>query len=159
VSELGAYRFTVTLDPADAYLPADQAQRVPVLADGGFQEVSGLGAELEILAYSEGGTNGFLHQLPVRHSWGRISLKHGIVRGQGLWDWYRAGLTQSLGARRNGSIMLRAPDGRLAFSWVFWAGLAAKWNGPSFHAMQSEIAIEGLEIAHQGIEQAQHFEG
>jgi len=158
MTELATYRFTVTLDPADAYLPADQAQLVPVLAAAGFQEATGLGAELEVLAYPEGGTNGFVQQLPVRHSWGRISLKRGLVRGPGLWDWYRAGLTRSLGARRDGAIMLLNAEGKLAVSWVFWAGLAAKWSGPGFNALQAEIAIETLEIAHQGIEQTQHYD-
>lgn len=157
MTELAACRFYVTLDPADAYLPAPQAQLVPALAEAGFQEVSGLGAELEVLPYPEGGMNGFVHQLPVRHSWGRITLKRGIVRGPGLWHWYRAGLTQSLGARRDGMIMLLTPDGEPAYSWVFWAGLAAKWSGPSFNAMQTEIAVESIEIAHQGIEQTQEF--
>lgn len=157
MNELPAYRFVVTLDPADAYLPAPQALLVPRVSEAGFQDISGLGAELEILAYPEGGTNGFVHQLPVRHSWGRITLKRGIVWGQEMWQWYRAGLTQSLGARRDGMIMLLAPDGQPAYTWVFWAGLAAKWSGPGLNAMQSEVAVESLEIAHQGIEQAQVF--
>ncbi len=159
MTELPAYRFVVTLDPADAYLPAPQALLVPVLSAAGFQEVSGLGAELEVMTYPEGGSNGFVHQLPVRHNWGRITLKGGVVRGQELWRWYRAGLTQSLGARRDGMIMLMTTDGRPAYTWVFWAGLAAKWSGPTFNAMQAEVAVESVEIAHQGIEQAQVFEG
>jgi len=31
--------------------------------------------------------------------------------------------------------------------------MAVKWTGPELNAMQSAVAIEGLEIAHQGIEQ------
>ena len=70
----GSYRFLVTLGVGDAYLPPAQALLIPLLASGGFQEVSGLGAELEVTAYPEGGVNDFVHQLPVRHSWGRIVL-------------------------------------------------------------------------------------
>jgi phage tail-like protein len=157
VNELPAHRFLVTLDPADAYLPAPQALLVVPLIDAGFQEVSGLGAELEVQAYPEGGINEFVHQLPVRHNWGRITLKRGLIRGQELWQWYQAGLTQSLGARRDGMIMLLTPDGLPAYSWAFWGGLAAKWSGPGLSAMQSEVAVESLEIAHQGIVVAQAF--
>jgi phage tail-like protein len=157
MNELPAYRFIVTLDAADAYLPAPQALLVPQFSDGGFQDVSGLGAELEIQAFPEGGVNGFVHQLPVRHTWGRITLKRGMIRGQELWLWYQAGLTQSLGARRDGMIMLLTPDGQPAYTWVFWAGLATKWSGPGLNAMQTEIAVETLEIAHEGILQAQAF--
>ncbi len=150
---LPSYRFIVTLDPADAYLPAAQAALVSLVALGSFQEVKGLGADLEVMPYPEGGVNGMVHQLPVRHSWNRISLRRGLLRDIGLWFWYSAGLTQSLGARRDGSVILLDATGLPAMAWVFRAGLAAKWMGPEMNAMQSAVAIEGLDIAHEGIEQ------
>jgi phage tail-like protein len=148
---LAAYRFLVTLDAADAYLPPEQAELVAKVALGAFQEVKGLGGELEVTAYSEGGANDFVHQLPVRHSWGRITLRRGITLERGLWDWYEAGLTLSLGARRDGSILLLTPAGETAMAWAFRAGLAAKWIGPDLGAMENAVAIEGLEIAHEGL--------
>lgn len=151
MNELPAFRFVVTLDPADAFLPAAQAALVPVLAEGGFQEVTGLAGELEVQPYAEGGINDYVHQLPVRHSWGRLTLKRGLVRDQALWLWYQAGLSQSLGARRSGSILMMTPDGQPAYSWAFRGGLAVKWTGPNFNAMQGEIAVESLEIAHEGL--------
>lgn len=150
---LVGYRFLVTLDPADAYLPPAQAALVTLVAAGGFEEVSGLGADLEVLGYAEGGQNDFMHQLPVRHSWNRISLKRGLVRDPGLWFWYQAGLTQSLGARRDGAILLLMPSGVPAVAWIFRAGLAAKWSGPQLSATQAAIAVESIEIAHQGLVQ------
>ena len=151
--EFTAFRFVVTLDPADAYLPPRQAALLRGFTGGAFQEVKGLGADLEVTAYPEGGIGGFVHQLPVRHSWTRLSLRRGVVRDAGLWSWYSAGLAQSLGARRDGAVWLLGGDGRPAISWTFRAGLAAKWMGPEFGAMQGSIAVEGLEIAHQGIDQ------
>jgi len=44
---LAAYRFIVTLDPADAYLPPVQAALLALFPGGAFQEVKGLGADLE----------------------------------------------------------------------------------------------------------------
>ena len=84
---------------------------LPLVGGGEFQEVKGLGADLEVTAYPEGGVNDHVHQLPVRHSWSRISLRRGVVRDPGLWSWYMAGLTQSLGARRDGTIILMTPAG------------------------------------------------
>jgi phage tail-like protein len=66
---------------------------------GGFQEASGIGADLEVMPYPEGGMNDFVHQLPVRHSYPRITLKRGLIRDPGLWWWYVGGLASSLGAR------------------------------------------------------------
>ena len=144
-------KFIVTLQPADAYLPASQAKLLPLITGGEFMEVKGLGADLEVMGYPEGGVNDHLHQLGVRHTWTRISFRRGFVRDPGLWAWYVAGLTQSLGARRDGSIILMTAAGTPAMSWTFHAGLAAKWVGPELNAMQSAVAIESLEIAHQGL--------
>jgi len=148
---LPSYRFLVTLQPGDAYLPPAQAILFPALAGGEFQEVKGLGADLEVTSYPEGGVNDHVHLLPVRHTWGRISLRRGVIRDVGLWTWYIAGLSQSLGARRDGAVILLTPAGTLAMSWTFRAGLAAKWVGPELNAMQNAVAVEALEIAHEGL--------
>lgn len=150
---LPGYRFIVTLDPADAYLPPLQAALVFLVAAGQFQEVKGLGASLEVLSYAEGGKNDFVHQLPVRHSWDRITLSRGMVRDPGLYFWYKAGLTQSLGARRDGCIMLLTPSGIPAIAWAFQGGIAAKWSGPELNALNNAVAVESIEIAHHGITQ------
>jgi len=148
---LPGYRFIVTLDPADAYLPPAQAVLVALVAAGEFAEVKGLGAELEVMPYPEGGVNDSVHQLPVRHSWGRITLSRGVVRDPGLWSWYQSGLSQSLGARRDGAIVLLTPAGGPAMAWIFRAGLAAAWTGPDLSGLGDAIAIESLQIAHEGL--------
>ena len=150
---LPSYRFIVTLDPADAHLPPQQAAQLPLVPNGSFQEVRGLGGDLEVTAYPEGGANGYTHQLPLRHSWTRITLKRGVVREPALWWWYQQGLTNSLGARRDGAIILMTPAGTPAVSWCFYGGLAAKWVGPDLTAGQNAVAVETLEIAHEGLMQ------
>jgi phage tail-like protein len=146
-----AFRFVVTLDRADAYLPPSQAARLQIVAPGEFREAKGLGADLEVMAYPEGGNNRFVHQLPVRHSWSRIVLQRGVVKDPVLWNWYESGLTQSLGARRDGSILLLRPDGKKLMAWNFKGGIAVKWSGPDLNAMENAVAIESLEIAHHGL--------
>ncbi len=148
---LAAYRFVVTLDPTDTYLSPAQALTVPLMVLAGFQEVSGLSGELEVMTHAEGGQNDFVHQLPVRHSWSRISLKRGVTFDMSLWLWYQSGLNQSLGARRDGVITLLSAAGIPAMAWMFRGGLAVKWEGPALNANQSAVAVEGLEIAHHGI--------
>jgi phage tail-like protein len=150
---LPGYRFVVTLDPADAYLPPAQAALLFLVAAGQFAEVKGLGAELEVMSYAEGGVNDTERQLQVRHKWNRITLSRGVVRDPGLWFWYMNGLSQSLGARRDGAIVLLTPSSVPAIAWTFRAGLAARWNGPELTGLQDTVAIESLEIAHEGITQ------
>ncbi|MEU4689786.1 phage tail protein [Actinoplanes sp. NPDC023714] len=147
------FRFAVTLDPVDAYVPPESPTSPRLVAAGSFTEVTGLTGDLEVLAQPEGGRNDYVHQLPVRYSWGRITLKKGLIRNRTLWDWFRSGLTGSLGARRDGAILLLDPDGRFAVTWEFRAALAAKWIGPALNGQQGAIAVEALEIVHEGLNQ------
>lgn len=148
---LPAFSFFVSLDPTDAHLPAAQAALIPIMALGAFCEVKGLGGELEVIPYAEGGCNDFVHQLPVRHTWGRITLRRGVIRDMALWVWYLGGLNGSLGARRDGCITVCDEAGDPAVIYVFKRALATKWHGPELNAMQSQCAIDGLEITHEGL--------
>lgn len=148
---LPAFRFLVTLDKADAYLPSAQSRLLPEIAAGAFQEAKGLGGSLEVTSYAEGGINDYAHQLPLRHTWENISLKQGFVRDPVLWQWYQVGLSQSLGARRDGSIVLLDHLGERVMAWEFRGGLAVKWSGPELNAMEDSVVVENLEIAHEGL--------
>lgn len=154
---LTSLRFYVTLLPGDAYLPAAQLAEMALLALGGFTEVTGLSGSLEVLPYPEGGRNDYVHQLPVRHTWEKLTLRRGITRGPDLWSWYQAGLRGHLGARRDGTIILLDEAGLPAIVWTFRGGLATRWNGPELKATGSAVAVEAIEITHNGIEQARVF--
>ena len=150
-----SFRFHVSLDVADPYIPGRQAAQVPDVFTAGFHEVTGLSGQLEVMSYPEGGQTSYVHQLPVRHSWSNLTVKRGITENQDLWLWYQAGLHRSLGARRNGTITLLSPSGTPRVAWRFYGGLAVKWDGPALNASQSAVAIEAIEIAHEGILQVQ----
>jgi phage tail-like protein len=150
-SPLSGFNFFIDLDEPTG-LPAFQIAMLAVMASGGFTDAKGLSAELEVLAYPEGGVNDYVHQLPVRHSWGRITLRRGLMQDTALWQWYQAGLVGSLGARRNGGITMLDDSGIPAMRWAFKNGLATKWIGPELNAQTGAVAIEALEIAHEGLE-------
>ncbi len=146
-----AFRFMVLLDPTDAFIPRELAVAALEMAPGAFESCTGLGGQLEVTEYAEGGRNDYTHQLPVRHSWSRITLRKGIARDSSLFAWYEAGLYGSLGARRDGAIVMLASTGVPTMTWTFSGGLAARWTGPEFNAGQDGLALESLEIAHQGL--------
>ena len=60
-------------------------------------------------------------------------------------------LRQGKGKRKDGLIVLLNEARRPAKMWKFKRGLLVKWVGPSFNASQSNVAIESLEIAHEGL--------
>jgi phage tail-like protein len=150
-----SFRFLVVLGPLDTHLPAAQALQASLLSPPGlpseFQEITGLGAELETLPVPEGGLGSYVHNLPVRHKWNRIVMKRGVVRDIGLYAWYSAGYTNALGARRDGLITLLTPQGVPAIVWAFTGGMAVKWSGPDFKAQDNAVCVECIEIAHNGI--------
>jgi phage tail-like protein len=45
-------------------------------------------------------------------------------------------------------------DGTEVVRWNFFHGWIAKWEGPTLNAKGNEVAIETVEIAHEGLERA-----
>ncbi len=80
----------------------------------------------------------------------RIVLKSGVTQDAQLWNWRKA-IEQGTADRRNGSIILvddaRTPILRRHFSnsWV------SKFTGPDLNAEANDVAIETIEIAHEGL--------
>lgn len=118
---------------------------------GGFNECSGLGASLNVEEYNEGGVNDYVHKFPTRMTYTNLTLKRGMALSEDLWNWYNDYATGK-GKRRDGVIAMLGPTGDPVKVWTFKRGIPVKWSGPTFNAQQSNVAIETLEIAHEGLE-------
>jgi phage tail-like protein len=135
VDPVPSFRFTVAFDD---------------LPPGGFTDCSGLQSETEIQEYAEGGLNTHTWRLPGRSKQSNVTLKRGIVN-KVLWDWYLAISSGSFKAR-NCTILVHDPSGGdtvLEFQLV--DAFPAKWIGPELAAGQNNLALETLEVAHQGL--------
>lgn len=119
---------------------------------GGFSECSGLEMSMKVEDYNEGGNNATVLKFPGRMSWGNLTLKKGVGSSSALWDW-GYGFVVGKGKRRDGLVVLlnelHVPNN----IWFFRRGLPLKYSGPSLNATQSSVAIESIEIAHEGIYQ------
>lgn len=138
---------------------AETAQVAGAVAAGGvtqllagFQEVSGLESSIEIHSYNEGGRNDFTHKFATTTNFGNITFKRGVALTPDLWDWYHRVRRGSFGARRTIMIAHLGPSGDPALVWYVIRALPAKYSGPSWNSAQSSVAIESLEIAHEGLE-------
>ena len=117
----------------------------------GFSECSGLEATVEVMEYKEGGLNEYVHKFPTRASFGNLTLKHGVIYlYDDLWSWH-FDFVQGQGKRKDGLVVLLDEARRPAKVWKFRRGIPMKWVGPTLNAAQSNIAIESLEIAHEGL--------
>ena len=122
------------------------------VAAGGFSECSGLEMSLQVEEFKEGGNNGRLLKFPSRVTWSNITLKKGVGAGTTLWDWHY-GFTEGKGKRRDGVVVLLTDLHVPNNIWYFQRGLPVKYTGPVLNATQSSVAIESIEIAHEGIYQ------
>ena len=74
------------------------------------------------------------------------------MRDPGLWTWYLAGLTQSLGARRDGAIVLLTPGGEPAVCVGVPGRAGGQVDRPrAGRRCRDAVAVESLEIAHEGL--------
>ena len=89
-------------------------------------------------------------KLPGLTRYANIVLRHGITRPE-LWDW-RKNIVDGNPDRRNGSIKLLDDQRNEVLRWNFRDGWICKWEGPTLNAKSNEVAIETIEIAHEGLE-------
>ncbi|MGB8770734.1 MAG: phage tail protein [Candidatus Korobacteraceae bacterium] len=120
------------------------------LALGGFSECSGLEMSMDIEEYSEGGNNGTVLRFPTRVKWTNLRLKRGVTFADELWQWHYD-FSRGVGKRRDGIVVLQDERHNPAKVWSFVRGLPVRWLGPSFNATQSQVAVEEVEIAHEGL--------
>jgi phage tail-like protein len=120
----------ITMDPGTAF----------------FKSVSGLKSETEVVDYSEGGVNEFTRKFQGVTKWPNLVLKQGFTGDLTLFYW-----KQSL-VRTNGSIFILGPNLQKVAEWRFKRGWPVKWEGPDLDASKNELAIETIEIAHEGLE-------
>ena len=118
---------------------------------GRFHSCSGLGAQLEVEEFAEGGNNSFAWQLPTRLTWTNITLTRPVAEDtMKISRW----LTRTI--RRNppkdGEIVALRPDLTPIARWQIQGIVPVSWQGPSFDPASSEAAVETLEIAHQGLQ-------
>ena len=120
---------------------------------GAFQECSGFDSTIDIIEHREGGNNAQLRKLPGQIKYSNITLKWGITDDSELYDWHKQWADGS-SERKDGSIVLIDRQGEEKIRWNFFNAWPTKWDGPDFNAEGTDVAIETLELAHEGIEKA-----
>jgi phage tail-like protein len=122
---------------------------------GAFRECSGLGSENEVVEYKASGQRGefVVKKVPGRMKWTNVTLKRGITDSMDMWQWRKTVEQGDVdGARKNGSIVMFDQKGTEVARWNFVNAWPSKLTGPSANAGNNEIAIEELEITHEGYE-------
>ncbi|MBW4508249.1 MAG: phage tail protein [Scytonematopsis contorta HA4267-MV1] len=135
IDPLAAYNFFVEIDG---------------LLTGGFTEVTGLGSQISLEEYKEGGVNGYVHKFPTQTSYEPLVLSKGLTILDTLSVWYQNASAGNI-ERKNGSIILFDRMMEPVKVWDFHNAYPVKWTGPKLNASSDEIAVESIELVHQGI--------
>jgi phage tail-like protein len=120
----------------------------------GFSEVSGLTTDTNIIEYREGNEvadgESTTRKLPGLIKYNNIVLKRGFTKDLSAYKW-RLLVIQGKTSRASGSITLLDEGRQAVLRWTFRQGWPSKWEGPALNGKTSEVAIESMEIAHEGL--------
>ena len=105
---------------------------------------------MQVDEYREGGRNDGVLKFPGRIGAANIKLKRGMGISPDLWNWHQ-GFLNGIGQRRDGIIELLNDTGDTVVSWYFRRGIPLRWVGPNLVAGNNSVAVEELEIAHEGL--------
>lgn len=126
--------------------------RVEFLGLGGddidtrFQSVAGLSASIETETIAEGGENRFKHLIPVKASYGDLTLKRGLVTSSALIDWCRRTIETLEIEPLDLNVSLLDTEHQPAMTWQVKHAWPKKWSVADFNAESSAIAIESIEL-------------
>jgi phage tail-like protein len=122
------------------------------IASSAFKSVSGLAAEAEVIEYREGSDPlSSSRKLPGRVEYPNVRLSRGLTTSRDLWDWWQTVVDGSL-ERRNVSITLLDDTRTPVLRWLLRNAWIAKFEAPELDASANEVAIETIELAHEGLE-------
>ena len=119
----------------------------------GFSEVTGLNQESNVIDYREGQEPITPRKLPGLNKWGNITLKRGISPDLTVYNW-RKTVTDGDIERRNASVVLHNEKHEEVVRWNLVNAWPSKLVAPDLKANANEVAIESVELTHEGVERA-----
>jgi len=118
----------------------------------GFTEVTGLDMQVEAIEYREGNSKEYSKiKMPGMHKFSNVTLKRGSVSGdKEFYAWIN---TVSLNQveRRDLSISLLNEKHEPVFTWKIKQAFPVKVQASDLKSDGNEVAIETLELAHEGL--------
>jgi phage tail-like protein len=118
---------------------------------GGFSRVKGLMRETRHESYREGGVNDYEHKLASLTAYGPLVLERGLADTT-LWDWHDDVVGGTI-QRKKISVILMDETGEEVWRWHADDAFPVKWSVGDLDASASQVTVESVEFAHQGLRQ------
>jgi len=118
----------------------------------GFTEVTGLDMQVEAIEYREGSSPEYSKiKMPGMHKFSNITLKRGSVAGDSdFYKWINT-INLTLADRRDIIISLLNETHSPVLTWKAKNTFPVKLQASDLKADGNEVAIETLELAHEGL--------
>ncbi len=125
--------------------------RFDAVSLGGFSECTGLSLDFPSMDYAEGGRNGATLKFPTRANQSNVTLKT-WCRQSPLMGLVCQRTARQARIRRTASIVvLDAAGQKPTMIFELTRAFPIKWSGPDLNALQNNLAVESLELCHEGL--------
>ena len=122
------------------------------ISQAGFREVTISDSSQDAVEYRDGNEPPTVRKQPGLVKYGNVTLKWGITDSLDLCNWRKQAEEGKMkDARKNMAIVLLDQEGQPSSRWEFSQAWPTKYSAPGLNATANEIAIETLEIAHEGM--------
>lgn len=117
------------------------------------QEVSGLDAETEVMEYRAGNSPVFAKvKMPGLLKYTNVTMKKAVfAKDNTLFDWFKENKMNII-KRKAVTITLMDENKGTAMAWKLKNAFPVKIQGTDLKSEGNEIAVETIEIAHEGFE-------
>jgi phage tail-like protein len=132
-----------------------------VFAKAGFQKVSGLKMNTDVVEYREGGDNLTVSKSPGLTKFDPITLERGMSEDTDMWDWaskiFHIDETShsQVKYRANVKIKLKGRNGAVVKAWEIPNAWISKYETGEFDAMGNNVMLETIELQHEGFKKVQ----
>ncbi|HQY07456.1 MAG: phage tail protein [Leptothrix sp. (in: Bacteria)] len=119
----------------------------------GFSEVTGLTQENQAIEYRDGSFKEYSSiKMPGLRKFSNITLKRGVVKSDNDFFKWLATVKLNQVERRDLTISLLNEEHEPVMVWKVQRAFPVKVEGPQLKASGNEVAIETIELAHEGLE-------
>jgi phage tail-like protein len=112
-----------------------------------FTECSGLSIKVDYETYMEGGDNEQQRIFLKHRSVSEVTFKRGMTDELSFWNW----ITATTDRRRNIRVLTFNQAGETRQCWTLIGAVPVNWRAPSLQADGTQVAIEELAIACEGL--------
>ena len=119
----------------------------------GFSEVTGLTQENQAIEYRDGSFKEYSSiKMPGLRKFSNVTLKRGVVKADNEFFRWLSTIKLNTVERRDVIVALLNENHEPVMVWKLQNAFPVKVEGPGLKASGNEVAIESIELAHEGLE-------